>query len=73
MKSLVDKAMQAVKSFNVWDYGYFKLCLLSLGIILGAYFSPFFLNNIIAVWIIFIVTDIWLIYKVFVKYNVSKK
>ena len=68
MKNLVDKAMNAAKKYTVLDFGLFKLCLFSLGIIIGAYFYAFFSLYVPIVWGIFIASWIWLIYKTFFKY-----
>lgn len=69
MKKLIELAMGSVKRFNMWDFAIFKLCLFALGIIFGVYFTIFFLNNILIIWTIFIITYIWLMYITFWKYK----
>jgi len=67
MKKLIDYLMKSVSKFTIWDYAWFKICLFSLGIIFGVYFSQFFLQYILLVWIAFALTYSWLIYKIFFK------
>lgn len=67
MKKLFDIAKKGFSTFSFWDYAIFKLCIASIGIILGAYFYVFFLKYIAFVWIIFIITWIYLISKIFNK------
>lgn len=68
MKGFIEKALNAAKKFNVWDFGLFKICLFSLGIIFGVYFNNFFLAYIQTIWVLFIATWVWLLYKTFFKY-----
>ncbi len=68
MNNFVNKAMNAAKKYTVWDFGLFKLCLFSLGIIFGVYFYTFFSTYMPIVWAIFIASWAWLVYKTFFKY-----
>lgn len=43
---LVTWAQKRIKKMNIWDFGFFKLSLLILGMILGAYLSNFVLTNV---------------------------
>lgn len=67
MKKLIEFALGKASKFGILDYGIFKLCLFTLGVIFGAYFSSFFLEYISIVWILFIVSYIYLMYKIFIK------
>ncbi len=69
MKKLISKVLNATKNYNVWDFGWLKVTLCALGIILGAYFSQFFLRHMTIVWIVFIVGYVWIMYKTFIKYK----
>lgn len=69
MKNLIDKTLSAARKYNVWDYGFLKITLFSVGILFGAYFSQFFLNYIFIIWALFIVSYIWILYKTFIKYK----
>ena len=68
MKGFIDKALNAARSYDIWDYGCLKITLISCGIILGAYLVQFFIQYIIIVWAVFILSYIWVIYKTFFKY-----
>lgn len=69
MKKLIDKLMASAKKYNLWDYGWLKIALCSFGVLLGAYFSQFFLKYIFIVWGIFIISYVWIMYKTFIKYK----
>jgi uncharacterized membrane protein len=68
MKGFMDKAFHAGRKYTALDFAIFKLCLISLGILAGAYFAHFFLNLTTLLWIIFILSYIFVMYRTFVKY-----
>ena len=67
MKKLINRVLDSTKNYNVFDFGILKITLISAGILLGAYFSKFFLSNIALVWIIFIISYVIIMYKTFKK------
>lgn len=69
MSNIIKKLMNAARYFTVADFTIFKLYLLSAGILLGAYFSSFFLNCITLFWIIAIGGGIYLIGRTFTNYH----
>lgn len=69
MKKLINKLMKSATNYNVWDYAWFKVTLCSLGVLLGACFSQFFLKYISIVWVIFIISYVWIMYKTLIKYK----
>jgi len=68
MKGFIDKALNAANSYNVWDYIWLKSTLIFLGILVGTYFAQFFIQYISVVWVVFILTAIWIVYRTFFKY-----
>jgi hypothetical protein len=54
-------------TFKWWEMGLLKLCLLSLGIILGLYFYDYLVGLIWLWWILFIVIVIYFLPKIFKK------
>ena len=68
MKGFIDKALNAARSYNLWDFGCLKITLIAFGILIGAYFASFFIQYIGIVWAIFILSYIWVMYKTFFKY-----
>jgi len=46
--------------FNVWELGVFKVSTVSFGILIGAYFSDFFNNWLIVLFILFLIGWIYL-------------
>ena len=65
MVKLIEKAMAAVRKYTVVDMGFFKFLMVTFGILLGVYFTEPILNIIWLVWIIFIVSAVWMILKIF--------
>ena len=68
MKHFVNKALDAARKYTALDFGLFKLCLFSFGIIFGVYFYSFFSVSMPIVWGIFAATWAWLVYKTFFRY-----
>ena len=54
-------------TFKWWEVGLIKLCLISLGIILGLYFFDYLINLMWLWWFIFIITTIYFITTFFRK------
>lgn len=68
MKELINKVMGSARQYTVWDFGFLKVCLFSAGVLFGVYFSQFFSSYLSIVWVIFIVSYIFIMYKTFGKY-----
>lgn len=69
MKNLINKLLGVTKKYTVLDYSLLKITLVSLGILIGTYFSNFFSNYASLLWIIFLVSYIWIIYRTFIKHR----
>lgn len=52
-------------TFKWWEIGLLKVCLISLGILLGLYFFDFLANFPFVWWGLFLVTAIYFIIKFF--------
>lgn len=48
--------LDAARRFTGFDFAIFKICLLSIGILLGTYFANFFQSWIVIVWIVAVLT-----------------
>lgn len=68
MRKLIKRALNSAKEYSVLDFGILKVSLICLGILLGAYFSDFFLSRILFVWILYLGTFALILYKTFIKY-----
>jgi small multidrug resistance family-3 protein len=72
MSNIIRNLVHAAHRFTGADFAVFKICLLAIGILLGAYFSSFFLKYISAIWIVAILT--WLILMIqIVRYYKKRK
>jgi len=63
MLSPVGIVMGAAKKYTVVDYGFFKFLMITFGILLGTYFAEPLLRYIWLVWMVFVVSAIWMVYK----------
>lgn len=64
MSNIIQNLVNAAHRFTAVDFAIFKICLIAIGILLGAYFSPFFLCCIPVVWIIAILAWVIMIVQV---------
>lgn len=69
MKNLINKLLGAAKKYTVLDYGFLKITLISFGILIGTYFSNFFSNYTSLLWIIFLISYLWIIYRTFITHR----
>ncbi len=69
MKNFLNNMLERTQKYNLLDFSALKTALVAVGILIGAYFSEFFLDNITIVWIIFGVTYLFIMYKTFVAYR----
>jgi hypothetical protein len=67
MERFIQKILMATRNYSIMDFACLKITLISLGILLGAYFSKFFLNFTSFLWIVFIISYIWIMYRTFIK------
>ena len=56
MKKWIDYLVSQVRKFSVVDFAFFKMTLLTAGILLGSYFAAFFQSIIALIWLIFVVS-----------------
>lgn len=65
MTNVIKKMINAAHNFKAMDFAVFKICLLSVGILLGTYFSIFFQNYITLIWVVAVLTWVILIIQVY--------
>lgn len=70
--TIIDCLMKRYREFTVMDVAAFKMCLLSLGVLAGTYLSRFFKKLAPVMWLLFLVSYIFVIYRLFVKPISSK-
>lgn len=68
MSKFIQRLLKAARNYTVMDYVFFKITLVSFGILLGAYFAQFFLNYTSFLWVVFIVSYLWIMYRTFIKH-----
>ncbi|MDD4600735.1 hypothetical protein SDC9_20903 [bioreactor metagenome] len=66
MKKLINKALQSAKMYTLWDYACLKITLLSIGILIGTYFADFFLSHTLLLWITFLVSYFYIMFRTFI-------
>lgn len=65
MINVIKNLINAAHHFTAIDFAVFKICLLSVGILLGTYFSIFFQNYITLICIVVVFTWLILIIRVY--------
>jgi hypothetical protein len=68
LNKFMQRALKAAKKYTVIDYACLKISILSFGILLGAYLAKFFLNHTLFLWMVFILTLLWIMYRTFIEY-----
>ena len=68
MIEFIQRALKATKKYTVIDYACLKISILTFGILLGAYLAKFFLNHTLFLWVAFILTLLWIMYRTFIEY-----
>ncbi len=65
MLPIIERSLEAARKFTFWDFFLMKTGLISLGVLLGAYLSNWFIPRIAIVWLVFILSYIWTMYRTF--------
>lgn len=68
MKTLIERLLEAGHKYTVMDFGCLKITLFFCGILVGTYFSNYFLNHTLFLWIVFILSYLWIMYRTFFKH-----
>ncbi len=68
MLNLVGRVLGAARQYTAIDYGFFKMLMISSGILLGVYLTLPLLKIIWVIWLIFMVSALWMTYKI-IKYT----
>ena len=69
MKTFIKRTLDATGKYTTWDFACLKIALISFGILLGTYFAKFFINYISFLWVVFIVSYLWIMYRTFIKHK----
>ena len=68
MFDFIDRMVRAANRYTLWDYFFLKTTVLFFGILIGTYFSSFFIGHTLFLWAAFLVTYVYIIYRTFVKH-----
>ncbi|KJS84272.1 MAG: hypothetical protein JM58_11295 [Peptococcaceae bacterium BICA1-8] len=68
MRAIIDRTLGAAGKYTAWDFAFLKISLVCLGILLGAYFAKFFLSYTTFLWVVFIASYLWIMYRTFFKH-----
>lgn len=69
MRKWFNSLLLATRKYTIWDFGFLKLSLFSLGLLLGIYFAQILGQYVTYVWALFVFSYIWIIYKTLVQYR----
>ena len=65
MHRLIERSMEAARSFTFWDFFLMKTGLIAFGILIGTYLSSWFLPRVAIVWLVFVPCYVWIMYRTF--------
>lgn len=65
----IKRLNSTLKYFKIVDSAMFKVCLISLGILLGIYFGEFLTKYTNLIWFIFAASTVFILTKVFKYYR----
>ena len=68
MSKFIQRLLKVARKYTVMDYVFLKTTLVSFGILLGTYFAQYFLNYTSFLWIVFIISYLWMMYRTFIKH-----
>lgn len=63
MITFLKRLLNVAREYTILDFACLKITLLACGLLIGAYFSEFFLNHTFFLWVVFLVTFIWIMYR----------
>lgn len=69
MMNFLNRLLRIAQGFKLWDYVWFKLTLVSAGVILGMYFHQFFFELRPLLWILFGISYLIMIVTVVKNYK----
>ena len=68
MTAWAQKVFQATKQYTFWDFAILKLCLVTMGILIGMYFSSQLASLTAVIWAVFLISYAVIVYKTLVTY-----
>ena len=68
MFEFIDKIIKAANRYTFWDYFFLKTTVLVFGILIGTYFASFFIGHTLFLWLVFLVTYVYIMYRTFIKH-----
>ncbi len=68
MNSFIHRVMQATGRYTILDYAGLKIALLIMGIILGVYYSDCFTKHTAVLWMFFVLSYGWIMYRTFITH-----
>lgn len=68
MSKFIQRLLKVARNYTVMDYVFFKITLVSFGILLGTYFAQYFLSYTSFLWVVFIISYLWMMYRTFIKH-----
>ena len=69
MKRWINRALRSARNYSLMDFGFLKLTLISLGILVGAYWSEYFLRHTLFLWCVFLGSYLYILYRTFVSHR----
>ena len=68
MFEFINRIIKAANRYTFWDYFFLKTTVLVFGILIGTYFASFFIDHTLFLWLVFLVTYVYIMYRTFIKH-----
>ncbi len=69
MKKFLEKIHRSANQFSMVDFALFKIYIFAVGILVGAYFAPFWLTHISVVWVVAAASCVVVLTQLIRRYN----
>lgn len=66
-KQMLEKVNKVAGNLSMMNWFFLKLCLFSVGILVGSYFATFFMSYINIVWSVAVITTAYVFYIFYIK------
>ncbi|MEG1553575.1 MAG: hypothetical protein RRZ64_07290 [Rikenellaceae bacterium] len=65
----IKRLNSTLKYFNIVDSTMFKICLITLGLLVGIYYSDLLMSYTNLIWLIFVISTVFILTKIFKYYR----
>ncbi len=68
MFEFINRIIKAANRYTFWDYFFLKTTVFVFGILIGTYFASLFIDHTLFLWLVFLATYVYIMYRTFIKH-----